>query len=61
MVRMPIGETLFTLAYGHKAMPPVEVELPTYKVEHFKQCSNDRQFEEQLDLLEGIREKQKSQ
>lgn len=32
IVRMPMGEAPFTLSYSHKAMPPVEVEIPTYTV-----------------------------
>lgn len=48
-------ETAFTLAYGHKAMPPIEVKIPTYKVQHLKLDFNDKRLEEHLNLLEEIR------
>lgn len=54
-VKMPTGETPFTLTYGHKVMPPVEIEISSYRIQHFEQESNDKQLEEQLVLLEEVR------
>lgn len=54
-VRTPMGEIPFTLAYGHEAMPLVEIGILTYWVQHFDQPSNDRKLEEQLDQLEEVR------
>ena len=36
-------------------MLPEEIGIPTYRVQHFEQESNDRQLEEQLDLLEEVK------
>lgn len=46
IVKTQIGEAPFTLTYGHKVMPPVEIRISTYRVQHFEQESNDRWLEE---------------
>lgn len=51
-----MGETPFTLTYGSEAVVPVEVGMPTYKVQHFNQSANDEKLEEQTNLLEEKRE-----
>lgn len=58
-MRTPIGETTFTLVYGHEAMPSVEVDVPTYQVHHYEQNYNNRRQEEQLDLIEEIQDEAK--
>lgn len=45
------GRNPFTLTYGHEPMSSVEVGIPTYRVQHFKQDSKN----ERLDLLEEFR------
>lgn len=55
IVKTPTGETPFMLTYRHEAVAPVEVEMPTYRIQHFDQDSNNVKLEEGLDLLEERR------
>ncbi|XP_042969058.1 uncharacterized protein LOC122301739 [Carya illinoinensis] len=59
--KTPTGESPFTLAFGCKAVTPVEVGLPTYRTSHFSNAQNDKKIEEYLDLLEEEREMTKVQ
>ncbi|KAF5476454.1 hypothetical protein F2P56_008167 [Juglans regia] len=54
-IKTPMGKTPFTLTYGHEAVAPVEVGMPTYRIQHFDQDSNSARLEEELDLLEERR------
>ncbi|XP_052185272.1 uncharacterized protein LOC127796906 [Diospyros lotus] len=36
------GETPFSLCYGSEALIPVEIEIPTFRVEHFDPESNEQ-------------------
>ena len=38
--KVSMGETPFNLCYGSEALIPVEIEVPTLKVEHFSLESN---------------------
>ncbi|KAF5442889.1 hypothetical protein F2P56_035501 [Juglans regia] len=49
------GETPFALAYGTKAMIPVEVGIPSHRKLNFDANENGKKLEEHLDLLEERR------
>ena len=53
--RTPIGETPFCLAYGNRAVIPVEVGLTSYKVENHNESKNDEAMHLQLDLVDDVR------
>jgi len=51
-LRRSIGETLYSMTYGTKAIIPVEISMPNMRVSDFSSDSNDELMTEQLDLLE---------
>lgn len=51
------GETPFKLAYGAEAVTPVEVGMPTIRLQHFDEDLNMTQLRIGLDLLDEVREK----
>lgn len=53
--RVATGETLFSLAFGSEAVIPVEIRLPTRRVENFDQQANDEALLLNLDLIEEKR------
>ncbi|KAL5546721.1 hypothetical protein UlMin_006408 [Ulmus minor] len=54
--RAATGETLFSLAYGVEAVIPIEISLPTFRVDNFDEESNDVLLALATDLLEEKRE-----
>ncbi|KAL5552138.1 hypothetical protein UlMin_002314 [Ulmus minor] len=54
--RATTGETPFSLAYGVEAVIPVEISLPTFRVDNFDEESNDVLLALATDLLEEKRE-----
>lgn len=55
-VRNSTGETPFALAFGSEAVVPVEVGLPSARIEVFDAPSNNEELRLNLDLLEEKRE-----
>ncbi|KAL5547923.1 hypothetical protein UlMin_003154 [Ulmus minor] len=55
--RTTIGETPFSLAYGMDVVIPVELGIPTFRVENFSEKDNDILLALALDILEEKREK----
>ncbi|KAL5577189.1 hypothetical protein UlMin_018888 [Ulmus minor] len=53
--RATTGETPFSLAYGVEAVIPVEISLPTFRVDNFDEESNDVLLALATDLLEEKR------
>lgn len=53
---MAIRETLFSMAYGTKAMSPVEVGLPSFARLNFNEISNDELRRYELDFLDERRD-----
>ncbi|KAL5579243.1 hypothetical protein UlMin_011685 [Ulmus minor] len=54
--RAATGETPFSLAYGVEAIIPIEINLPTFRVDNFDEESNDVLLALATDLLEEKRE-----
>ena len=54
--RTPIGETPFKLAFGTKALVPVEVSLSSLRREPFDEKTNDESRRLDLDCLDEVRE-----
>ena len=54
--RAATGETPFSLAYGVEAVIPIEISLPTFRVDNFDEESNDVLLALATDLLEEKRE-----
>ncbi|KAL5551148.1 hypothetical protein UlMin_001324 [Ulmus minor] len=54
--RVATGETPFLLAYGVEAVIPIEISLPTFRVDNFDEESNDVLLALATDLLEEKRE-----
>ncbi|KAL5539539.1 hypothetical protein UlMin_044743 [Ulmus minor] len=54
--RAATGETPFSLAYGVEAVIPIEISLPTFRVDNFDEESNDVLLALATDLLEEQRE-----
>jgi len=50
------GETPFSLCYGSEALIPVEIGVPTLRVEHFDPESNEQGLRNNLDTVEELRE-----
>ncbi|XP_024038334.1 uncharacterized protein LOC112097367 [Citrus clementina] len=50
------GETPFALAFGHEAVVPAEIGMPTHRTGHFNEQENDEQICLNLDLLTERRE-----
>ncbi|GKV50344.1 hypothetical protein SLEP1_g57053 [Rubroshorea leprosula] len=55
MHKTPTGETSFNLTYDSKAVVPVEVKIPNYRMSYFNVDSNEQALRENLDLLEETR------
>ena len=55
MVRTPIGETPFRLAYGSEAVIPAEVHMPNHRVTMYKDKNNEEQLHLNLDLIDEVR------
>ncbi|KAL5576999.1 hypothetical protein UlMin_018698 [Ulmus minor] len=55
--RTTTGETPFSLAYGVDAVVPVELGIPTFRIENFNEEDNDVLLALASDLLEEKREK----
>ena len=56
MTKTSTRHTPFSLAYGCKAMLPIEVKIPTIRRDAYDQTSNQYQLEESLDLIEERRD-----
>ncbi|KAL5541777.1 hypothetical protein UlMin_009487 [Ulmus minor] len=54
--RATTGETPFSLAYRVEAVIPIEISLPTFRVDNFDEESNDVLLAPTTDLLEEKRE-----
>jgi hypothetical protein len=55
-VQSSTGETPFKMVYGTDAMIPVEIDPPSWRRETTTTAENKAALEENLDLLEEIRE-----
>lgn len=53
---MAIGETPFSLAYETEAMVPVELKIPTHRVQYCDELANDEKLHGNLDALEEFRD-----
>ena len=53
--RTSTGETPFSLAFGVEAIVPVEVGIPSFRVDQFRPEDNEAQLRMHLDLLEERR------
>lgn len=56
MVKTPIGETPFALPYSSKAIIPVDMVMPTYKIQQYDKQTNEYTLKESLDLLDAKNE-----
>ncbi|XP_052177558.1 uncharacterized protein LOC127791614 [Diospyros lotus] len=52
--RGSIGETPFSLCYSSEALIPVEIGIPTFRVEHFDPESNEQDLRNNLDTVEEL-------
>ncbi|GKV01815.1 hypothetical protein SLEP1_g14337 [Rubroshorea leprosula] len=50
------GETQFSLAYGAKAIIPIEVRLPSDRLDRHNDPNNEQLLRKNLDLVEAVRE-----
>ena len=48
---MTTRETPISLSYGIEVVIPVELTVPTYRIENFNEASNDELLALELDLL----------
>ena len=55
MVRTPIGETPFKLAYGSEAVILVEVHMVNHRVMKYQDEDNEEQLYLNLDLIDEVR------
>ena len=53
--RVPTGESPFSLAYGTEAMIPLEIGLPSTRVEQYREPDNSECRRADLDLLSELR------
>ncbi|GKV02708.1 hypothetical protein SLEP1_g15104 [Rubroshorea leprosula] len=51
-----LGETPYHLAFGTKAVIPIEIGVPSFRVTHFDEGRNGQLLQENLDLLDDLRE-----
>ena len=51
-IRVPIGETLFSPAFGTEVVIPVEMGIKSYRVAYHDPAQNDAELLTNLDLLE---------
>ncbi|KAG8645588.1 hypothetical protein MANES_10G076111v8 [Manihot esculenta] len=54
--RAPTKETPFALAYGTEAVVPVELQIPTHRVQFVSENTNEDKLRSNLDALEEVRE-----
>ncbi|GKV43029.1 hypothetical protein SLEP1_g50370 [Rubroshorea leprosula] len=54
--RTVTGETPYHLAFGTKAVIPIEIGVPSFRVTHFDEGRNGQLLRENLDLLDEVRE-----
>ena len=59
MVKVSMSETPFSLCYGSEALIPVEIRVPTFRVELFSPESNEQNLRNTLDLLDELRDQVK--
>ena len=50
--RTPTGETLFSLAFGHEAMIPVEISIWSLRREQFQTDRNNKRLREKLEFID---------
>ena len=55
MVRIPMGETPFKLAYGSEAVIPTEVHIARHRVKRYPDKDNEEQLRLNLDLIDEVR------
>ena len=55
MTRTPTGETPFKLAFGTKAMIPLEVKMTSLRRKHYDDHNNDEELKLALDCLSEVR------
>ncbi|XP_071742632.1 uncharacterized protein [Rutidosis leptorrhynchoides] len=55
MPKASTGETSFSLVYGSEAVVPVEIGVPTFRIQNFDEESNSEALRENLNLLEERR------
>ncbi|CAL1354254.1 unnamed protein product [Linum trigynum] len=51
-----MGETLFALTYGSEAVAPVEMALPSLRVQTYDPEENHRKLLHQMDMIETRRD-----
>lgn len=54
-----MGETPFSLIYKSEVVIPVEMGMPSYRVQYFDEELNEDALYKSLDLVEEMREKAK--
>ncbi|GKV44680.1 hypothetical protein SLEP1_g51842 [Rubroshorea leprosula] len=54
--RTAIGETPYHLAFATKAVIPIEIGVPNFRVTYFDEEQNGQLLQENLDLLDEVRE-----
>ena len=55
-IRTSTGETPFSLAFGIDTVVPVEIQVPSYRIEQYDSTSNQEGLRLHLDLLEERRD-----
>ena len=55
MVRTPMGETLFKLAYESEVVIPAEVHMANHRVVKYRDEDNEEQLRLNLDLIDEVR------
>ena len=55
IVRTPMGETPFKLAYGSEAVIPAEVNMANHRVMMYQDKDNTEQLRLNLDLIDEVR------
>ena len=53
--RNATGETPFALAFGVEAVVPIEIKLPTLRIEEYDEAANDDAIRLELDLVDEKR------
>ncbi|GKU88970.1 hypothetical protein SLEP1_g3175 [Rubroshorea leprosula] len=56
MSQTTIGETPYHLAFGTEEVIPIEIGVPSFRVTHFDERRNGKLFQENLDLLDEVKE-----
>ena len=54
MVRTPMGETPFRIAYGSEAVIPTEVHMASHRVMKYQDEDNEEQLHLNLDLIDEV-------